>query len=480
MYDLIVIGDDLSSHVAAAYASHNGLNTLLIAESGLGGLQLIDDFIFNLDSTPFTGLGPEQLGCSILTDLGIGPPETEGTSINPAYQIILPEHRIDFYNNPSTLKAELVREFPAWDEGISDYYDAVSSASNVFQDWMVQHPKIQPQNLKEYFSYLKIFPHIVRYKFGAVRFDKILSQNTSLEKVWEAQQAMLSFNNEDLFSFASAFQYCAPLRGVSYFPQGKQFLFNALIEKVESTKGLYLNNYQVSSITKNKIIELEIKPKDGTISKVSGHNLIVSTKSSSLSLIRENNKPVNFSEWFRPAKIAYFPYTIFLGVAQRCLPEQFARHIAVVTDVNRDIHDNNLIILETSLPEKDNKVSQAKASLSATVFLPDIEKYWTGDSLKHQANSILDRLEVFLPFLKENIELFNVETSINISMDYRKVLSPKYKVRNAFFTSFAAKSNKTRFGNIFLTGASLLIDAGFDAEIISGKNAAFDVLKKRK
>jgi alkyl hydroperoxide reductase subunit AhpF len=62
VYDLIVIGDDLASHVAAAYASQNGLKTLLIAESGLGGLQLIGDFIFNLDATPLTGLGPDQFG----------------------------------------------------------------------------------------------------------------------------------------------------------------------------------------------------------------------------------------------------------------------------------------------------------------------------------------------------------------------------------------------------------------------------------
>ena len=85
-----------------------------------------------------------------------------------------------------------------------------------------------------------------------------------------------------------------------------------------------------------------------------------------------------------------------------------------------------------------------------------------------------------LPFLKENIELFDIDKSIDISLEYRKVLSPKYKVRNAFFTSFAAKSNKTRFDNVFLTGASLLSDAGFDAEIISGKNAVLQVMKKRK
>ncbi|MEI6437072.1 MAG: hypothetical protein WCP32_19785, partial [Bacteroidota bacterium] len=480
MYDLIVIGDDLSSHVAAAYASQNGLHTLLIAEGGLGGLYLLDDFVFNIDPTPLTGLGPEQLGLSVLAELGIAPPETESLSINPAFQVILPDHRIDFYNDLISLTAELAREFPEMDADISDYYNMAIDASSVFHHWVAEHPQIQPQNLKEYFAYLKMLPHIVRYKFGAVKFDKILSQDASLEKVWEAQQALLSFNNDDLFSFASAFQYCAPLRGVSYFPQGKQFLFNALIEKVESNKGLYLNNYQISSISKNKTIDLEIKAQDGTTSKVSGQTLIVSTKSSSLSLVRGKNKYLNVSDWFRPAKIAYYPFTIFLGVAEKCLPKQIARHVAVVTDVAKDIYDNNLIILETSLPEKDQSLFLSRSSLTATVYLPDSEENWTWDALKREANSIVERLEAFLPFLKDNIELSNIDKSIDISLDYQKVLSPKYKVPNAFFTSFAAKTNKTRFKNIFLTGSSLLTDAGFDAEIISGKNAALQVMKKRK
>jgi len=480
MYDLIVIGDDLSSHVSAAYASQNGFNTLLIAEGGLGGLHLLGDFIFNIDPTPMTGLGPDQLGFSVLTELGIALPEAHATSINPAFQIILPDQRIDFYNDLGALKSELARAFPELDAEINDYYNIAFDASSIFHNWMTDHPRIQPQNLNEYFSYLKIFPHLFRYKFSAAKFDKILSRHASLEKIWEAQQALLFFNNDDLFSFASAFQYCAPLRGVSYFPQGKQFLFNALIEKIESKKGLYLNNYQVSSMTRNKGIDLDIKAQDGTVSKVSGQNLIISTKSNSLSLLQDGNKHINFSDWFRPAKIAYYPFTIFLGIAEKCLPEQITRHIAVVTDLTKDIYDNNLIILETGLPEKNKALAHAKTPLTATVYLPNIDENWTIDALKREAGSILDRLDIFLPFLKDNIELANIDKSIDISLDYRKVLSPKYKIRNALFTSFAAKSNKTRFHNIFLTGASLLSDAGFDAEILSGKNAVLQVIKKRK
>ena len=165
---------------------------------------------------------------------------------------------------------------------------------------------------------------------------------------------------------------------------------------------------------------------------------------------------------------------------KKCFPEKTARHIAVVCDVNRDIHDNNLIILQLNFLLEHAETSESKISMTATVFLPNDSEVWTRDNLKAQAESMIDRLEFFLPFLKENIELFDIDKSIDIHNECRQIVNPKYQVRNSFFTGFAAKNNKTRFGNIYLSGASLLTDAGFEGEIISGINAASKVLTAEK
>ena len=113
-------------------------------------------------------------------------------------------------------------------------------------------------------------------------------------------------------------------------------------------------------------------------------------------------------------------------------------------------------------------------------FLPDNQDIWSRDNLIQTANSMIVRLEYFLPFLKENIEFFDIEESINISQKQRDVVNSKYQIRNALITGFAAKDNKTRFRNIYLTGASLVADAGFEGEIISGINAAMRVTVNRK
>jgi len=481
MYDLIVIGDDLSSHVAAAVSSRNGINTALLSESGIREeICLTDDFVFNIDPTPITGLGTGQTLLSLLTELDIPPSERESVLLNPAYQVILPEHRLDFFNDKESLVKEMVREFPDLASEINSFYNSVEKNSAIVGKWLHDHPFIQPNSLKDCLDYLNLTPYLIKYKYDNVKLKHSMFRNASFKKVMEAQQALLSFKTKNKDSIFSHFQYSAPLRGVYYFSQGKQVLFNSLIKKIESTNGLYLNNCEVLSIKKGKLIEVTVMDKHGVASKIEADNLIVSTKWQNMHLLIERKKKINLGDFIRPIKVSYYPFTIHLGIRQNSIPEKMARHVAVISDVNKNIYDDNLIILELSAPEDEKTISTAKSSLSATVFLPDDQMTWSKENLTANARSIIERLEYFLPFLKENIEFFEIKESINISKKQRDVINPKYQLQNSFISGFAAKSNKTKFGNIYLTGASLLTDAGFEGEIISGMNAAARVAGKRK
>ena len=480
MYDLIVIGDDLSSHVAAAVATRYGLSTALIAESGLGDTSIIGDYVFNLDPTPITGMGSNQTLLSLFAELDIEPIERDGLLLNPAYQVILPKHRIDFFSDQESLVTEMSREFPQLETEINKFYDSTIKYSTVFSQWLRKHPFVQIRSIRDFGNFLKIVPTLIKHKHKAKIFNQILISNPSLKKVWEAQHALLSFGANNQHSFSSSFLYSAPLRGIFYFEQGKQILFNALIKKIESSGGIYLSQCEISAIDKGRIINVDVTDKDGVSSKISSRKMIVSSKWTGMPLLTGNNKNINITDWFRPVKITSYPFTIHLGVSKKCFPEKTARHIAVVCDVNRDIHDNNLIILQLNFPLEHAGVSEGKISMTATVLLPNDSDVWTRENLKAKAESMIDRLEFFLPFLKENIEHFDIDKSIDIHNECRQIVNPKYQVRNSFFTGFAAKNNKTRFGNIYLSGASLLTDAGFEGEIISGINAASKVLTADK
>src|SRR5664280_2066305 len=165
MYDLIVIGDDLSSHVAAAVSSRNGINTALLSESKIGEeVSLNGDSVFDVDPTPVTGLGTGQPLLSLLAELDIPTGESESLLLNPAYQIILPEHRLDFFNDKESLVKEMVREFPQLAGEINSFYDAVVKNSTIVGKWLHDHPFIQPNSFKDFFDYLKLAPYLIRYK----------------------------------------------------------------------------------------------------------------------------------------------------------------------------------------------------------------------------------------------------------------------------------------------------------------------------
>ena len=480
MYGLIVIGDDLSSHVAAVVSSRNGINTALLSESGIGKeISLAEDLVFNIDPTPVTGLGNGQTLISLLAELDIPSGESESILLNPAYQVILPEHRLDFFNDKESLVKEMVREFPGLASEINSFYNSVEKNSAIADKWLHDHPLIQPKSLKDYFEYLKLTPYFIKCKYDNIKLKRIMFRDASFKKVMEAQQALLSFKTKDQNSIFSHFQYSAPLRGVYYFSHGKQGLFKSLINKIESTNGLYLKNCEVLSIEKGKLIEVTVMDKNGVASKIEADNLIVSTKWQNMHLLIERKSNLNFDDLIRPVKVSYYPFTIHLGIRQNSIPEKMARHVAVISDVNKHIYDDNLIILELSSPDGIT-TSSAKSLLTATIFLTDDQVTWSKENLTAHARSIIERLEYFLPFLKENIEFFDIKESINISQKQRVAVNAKYQFKNSFFSGFAAKSNKTKFGNIYLTGASLLTDAGFEGEIISGMNAAARVVGKRK
>ena len=229
MYDLIVIGDDISSHVAAAVSSSNGINTALLSESDIGEeISLNGDSVFNIDPTPMTGFGADQTGISLLEKLDIS---IERNLLNPAYQVILPEHRLDFFNDKESLVKEMIREFPELSGEINSFYDAVVKNSTIVDKWLRDHPFIQPNSFKDCVDYLKITPYLIKYKYDNIKLKQIMFRNASFKKVMEAQKALLSFKTNNQNSIFSHFQYSAPLRGVYYFSQGKQEFLNSLIKK---------------------------------------------------------------------------------------------------------------------------------------------------------------------------------------------------------------------------------------------------------
>jgi phytoene dehydrogenase-like protein len=92
----------------------------------------------------------------------------------------------------------------------------------------------------------------------------------------------------------------------------------------------------------------------------------------------------------------------------------------------------------------------------------------------------VERVETFLPFLRENIDHINIGKSIERSRKYQEAVNQKYIMRADPILGIAALPNRTPMRNVFLTGGMLLASLGFEGEIVSGINAINLLIAKKE
>ena len=137
MYDTIIIGRDLSSLIAALAASRHGLKTLLITEGNRDTEHRDAGYAFPIDATPLSGFGGEQTVHRLLGELHLSLTEAPKMLLmDPAFQVILPGHRIDLFHKQNQLINEMIREFPMHEQEIKRVYHAVLKGSTLIERWI--------------------------------------------------------------------------------------------------------------------------------------------------------------------------------------------------------------------------------------------------------------------------------------------------------------------------------------------------------
>ena len=112
MHDVIVIGRDLSSLIAALASARHGRKTILINEGKLETEYREAGYVFPIDPTPLSGFGEGQTIDRLIKELQL----TSDTIplppvLDPALQVIFTDHRVNLFHNREQLIVDLVREF---------------------------------------------------------------------------------------------------------------------------------------------------------------------------------------------------------------------------------------------------------------------------------------------------------------------------------------------------------------------------------
>ncbi|HUH65260.1 MAG TPA: hypothetical protein VLZ07_02410 [Syntrophales bacterium] len=485
MYDVIVIGNDLSSIVAATLISHSGKKTALLSEGDCKHVYSDYGYTFNIDPLPLTGFGPSQVCSSLLDEVGILFPEGPGLEqLNPGLQIVLTDHRIDCPSSLKELLVDMKREFPAEARDIAKLYTSILKIGEIVEEQINPRRNITRSSLANGLSFVNRLSAIIKERFFLSRKFKSITANPSIARVLEAQKAVLSNSagpNNGTISVGAAYALSLPLKGMFHHVCGNEKLIELLRTSFSASGGQLIDNCSIMRLAvSSKVVDVDFSTPDA-LSSIQGRYLITTTKWEKLRLLlADNRKFKRVERRFRSVKTAYYPFTLHMGVLEKGLPEKIATYVAVVIDKNRPVMDDNLVLLEVSAKNCEARAPAGRRALSATVFLRESPLTLTNDELKEISQIIFCALERFLPFIRENLDFLNIGISIELSRKSQELVNKKYTMLSRPLLGIGGLSNRTPLRNVLLTGGMLEAELGFQGEIMTGINAANSVIAKEK
>lgn len=478
-YDTIVIGNDFSSLVAAITSVLSGKKTVLLSDGDMHHIHMDAGYTFNVDPMPIAGFGSDRVFFRFLFEHGISLADDKNICLfNPAFQLILPDNRIDLFLDIDECMKDMGREFPDEELGRQRFYSALLRTSPIIDKWINTPPDNISKHPKRFITHMRNVSEIMKETFLFSRKLRVVRRNPILKKIIETELRLLSNVNTDsnaMFNPILPYALSLPHRGLYYYKGGKGSMMEAFRKIFMDSGGKIIDHGIVSEISPNDEVSVDI---DGHeyLSGIKGKNLVVSTRSDTLPLLFSHKKFRRFERRLKKIETGYYPFTLHMGVFDRGIPEKMAPYVAIVVDDKKTVMNNNLVFLEISAPNDTGRAPANARALTATIFLKDSPLSLSDLELQERSKTIIECIESFLPFLKENLDYLNIEVSIELARKYQKALHQKCRIRNDPFLVTNALSSRTPVKNIFLTGGILMSGFGFEGEIISGRNAALSTL----
>jgi phytoene dehydrogenase-like protein len=474
MYDTLIIGRDLSSLIAALTCVRKGRKTVLVMEGNPENVYREAGYAFPFDPRPLSGLANRQLFSRLISDmLPAGDDIPPSGILNPAFQVVLSGHRVDFFSDRGQLIDDLIREFPEQKRDIERFYRAVEKVGNLVERWIAEDETGRPGWAIDILRRLVRLPAAIAGRYSLLLRDN--EKGVVFKRVLQAQLNFLSHLELEghPFPLAAAYLISLPSRGL-FYPRGGIIAWtDRLRQAFTDHGGILKHGCSVIRIETEPGIAVDLKC-EGSSSTLRGRKLIVSAQWEKLELLLPVRKVLpGLNRRFASVRSVAYPFCLHMGIHERGLPENMASDVVVLRDGNGPVTNRDLVFLKTSLLGETDRAPEGRRAVSATVYLADSPLRLNDQELKVAAMGIIDSLEEFLPFLRDNIDYLRVDQSIFLSRRYQELVNRKYRTRRRPLFGLRTLSPKTRLPNVLLTGGILRAGLGFEGEVIAGMDAAF-------
>jgi len=409
-YDAVLVGLDLTTLLAGALLSKRGFRVLVIGHGQPWPSYVMHGVRF--PRAPFSLRGYESPALSrVFSELAMRPIIQRRTRpLTPAFQVVLPGHRIDFGRDEQALQHELTREFPVARRFV-DELRAASRDSGAQLDRLLERDLMWPP---EGFFERREFARAAGSTPFATRTGTETAHNDEREtailhaevdgarpvaKLLEL--AIRTIDGADQpaeFSARSLRLLDSLMTSAELDEGGLSGLFELLIESIRTHNGSLRVAERVDGLTvkRGTINSLHLFPSDEDIGC---HYLLWGLPVSRLgALLADRSELAPLFEDVGEPRAAYARFTLNLLLDAAAIPEGMARRVLLLGD---DPNNDPLWVQTENTPDGQHAIltTEARIELRGDDARPP--------QLADQRERMLARLHALSPFLQEHLQLID-------------------------------------------------------------------------
>jgi hypothetical protein len=404
-YDVVVVGSRLGALTAAALLAKRGFRVLLIGQDDFGTTYQVGNE--TLPRAPFSFLAAHSpVARRIFAELAITQAFRRLASVvDPSFQVVLPNHRIEFPLDPAYLEREIEREFPEVKRPIEDFLRRARSLSEALDRALERDLVWPPQTFFERREHARATAHLA--PLGRKPDDE-----DPLRELPASHPFRLVVHAPVRFAEAMDPDFCNGLRLIRHFVAwrdggavlegGLATLYGLIEESLRAHGGEIRARDRIDAVlVKRNAVEGVRIAASGE--EIGASFVILGSDIGQWSHLISDRHP--FEELFERVGepvVRYYRYTLNLVVRAEAVPAGMARDVFLVRDPSRPLSGSNLLRIEAHPADR-----RGHRLLCVEALLPRRGVEDVPDDLDTMRERIVSSLGELVPFLGSHLLLMD-------------------------------------------------------------------------
>jgi len=485
LFDVAIIGSELAGLVTGALLVKRGFQVLLIDVESERIQVKRDGYTFAPFPGLFFGFNQGQVFSDIFTELGI--PFLEKKRFNlaqPAYQVVLPDIRLDVNQGREELYQLLQSEFSADAASIMSMLGEVDRYSSVVRSLLKQDVVYPAFSLRERWGLNRACGALgADFKEGSrINFSEFLSGfplSPEGRGFLEAQFRFLSpLYPDDPSLFFGAFVLSWTNKGIFKVEGGIKVLEDICKERISSYRGKLHRTPAIEDIDFGRINEIKLveSKEPARCKKI----LVSSNIEEFFKRFSPKSMKGSFKEKLELPVNKLHDFTLYVAIDAEVVPVGMDENVILLTDPNRPLSAQNVIYVRLSPIDSPEYAPPGKRLISATTLIQAENEEFGPFQAKKVSDQIYGSLLELIPFLKDFTEYIAYDESYALYKAIRnETVQQSIDPEDRF--GIGGLTNRTPHSEVYYAGKRTLPGLGMEGEGISALTAAnllTKVLKK--